>query len=79
MENFELGGIAEFFNQFKAIFKCREKCVAVHLAFDEGEKKIGAERQRLRLDLTAAADENFARFIGQIDLAQVGDGAHSRK
>src|ERR1700749_2846701 len=77
MENLELGRVAQFFDEFKAIFERGKERIALNLALDESEIEIGTQRQRLRVNLAAPANENLARFVHQIDFAQIGNGSHS--
>ena len=54
MQNLELRLVAERFHQIKFVLERREKSVAFHLAFHQRQVKVGAERQRLFVNLRAA-------------------------
>lgn len=77
MQDFEFGCVADFFGEFETVFEGGKEGVAVYFAFDEGEIEVGTERECLRVDLRAAADEHVARFGGEIDFAQIGNGPHA--
>ncbi len=66
MQNFEFRRVLDFLGQNKFILKRREKCVAIfNLALHQRQIKIGTTRQRLLVNLRAAADENVVRkFLG---------------
>ena len=77
MRDFELGSVADFFHLREPVFESGEKSIALHLALHERQIKIGTERERLRVNLGAAADKNFPRFGSEVDLAQIRNGAHA--
>ena len=58
MEDFELGAIENFLDRSEPIFKRGKERVAFELTFNQSEIKVGAERQRLRVNLRPAADED---------------------
>src|SRR5487761_2278796 len=71
MQDLELRLVPDGFHQFKLVFKRREKSVAaLHLALDEREIKVGTARQRLRINLRAAADEDVVREFRRVELVQ---------
>ena len=71
MQNFELRLVADFLGQIKFVLKRREKRVAVlDLAFDQRQVKVGTARQRLLVNLRAAADENVVRKFLRIQPVQ---------
>ena len=59
MQNLEFRRVLNFLNLNESVFKRREKHIALDLAFDQREVKIGTARQHLLVNLRAAADENF--------------------
>src|SRR5207249_777544 len=74
MQNLKLRFFADFFRQLKLVFERREESVAGHEPFDQREIQIGTKRQRLLIDLGAAANEDLAPSqVGQrcVQLAQV--------
>src|ERR1051325_11316788 len=79
MQNFEFRRVADFLDEFKTIFKRREESVAFHFAFDEREVKIGAQRQRLFVNLRAAADEKFERGSGGIESQKIFNDAQIQR
>src|SRR5438132_5748989 len=62
--DFEIGTVEDFLHELEAIFKRREECVAFDEPLDQREKKIGAQRQGLRVNLRAAADEDLTGIVG---------------
>ena len=59
MQNLEFRCVTKFPDLNKPVFKRREERVASYFAFDECEVKVGTARQRLLVNLRAAANENF--------------------
>src|SRR5947208_14335130 len=57
VDDFEFGPVQNLFDQFKPAFERRKKRVALDDSLDEREVKIGAEWQRLRVNLHPAADD----------------------
>ena len=60
VENFEFRVILDFGGQIKPVFERGEKGVALDIAFDEGEKEVGALGEGLRIELGSAANENLS-------------------
>src|SRR5437016_10341475 len=71
MDDAELGPVADFLDRFKAVFERGEESVSFDDPFDQRQVEIGTEGQGLGVHLRAAADEDIARFAGQIDPAQI--------
>ena len=72
MQNFEIRTITDYPDLLEAFFEGRKEGVAArNFAFDEGEVKVGTLRQRLFVNLRAAANEDLARFVRQIKPAQI--------
>ena len=57
MQNLEFRRVPNFLNLNEPVFKRWEEHVALDLAFDEREVKIRTERQRLFINLRAAANK----------------------
>ena len=60
MQNPEFGSVADFLDEVELSFKRWEESVALYFAFDEREVEIGTKRQGLGVNLSAAADVDFA-------------------
>src|SRR5690242_1441860 len=75
MQNAELRAFEKRLHQDEFIFERRKKGVALHRPVDQGEIKIGTERQGLSVDLGSAANKQIPsvpfRRVG-IDLGEVG-------
>src|SRR5208283_4958029 len=78
MQNLELRLVADLLNQFKLVLERRKNGVAIHFAFDERQIKVGATRQRLPVNLRAAADENVVRKFRRIQSLQRVENQHFR-
>lgn len=57
MQDLELRSAPNFFNQFKLVSERRKKSIAAFdFTLDQCQKEIGTARQRLLINLRAAAD-----------------------
>ena len=74
MRDTKVGVIHEFFNCFELILEGREQRVALNGPFDQGQVKIRTERQSLRVDLGAAANEHIAAFRFRMKLGELRYG-----
>ena len=71
MQNLEIRTSSRNFGQFKLVLERREKSVAaLDFAFHQRQIKIGTARQRLLVNLRAAADENVVRKLLRVELVQ---------
>src|SRR5437867_3362400 len=80
MQNLKIGAVENFLHEIKLILKLRKESVPLNVSLHEREIQIGTKRQRLLVNVGAAADENFAACdvgIRRIDSAQVRDGLHA--
>src|SRR6266487_1481281 len=80
MQNLEFGTLENFRSQIEAVLKRRKERVTLDHPLDEREVEIRTERQRLLINLRAAANENLAPGhcgIRGIELAQIGHGQHA--
>ena len=77
MQDFELRRVPDFLRQHKLILERGEENVARHGALDQREVKVGTQRQRLRIDLRAATDEDFTAIIQRGQRFQRMDRLHA--
>ena len=71
MQNVKLRRLADFLHQIKLIFKRRKERIApFHLTLHQREIQIRTARQRLLINLRAAADENVIRKFLRVELVQ---------
>src|SRR5713226_651228 len=70
----ELRAVLDLSDGFKLVFKRGKERIPFHRPLHEGQVEIGTKRQRLLINLRAAADENLTRLDRGIDLAQIRHG-----
>ena len=58
-QNLEFRRVANFFNEFKMVFKLREESVAFDFSLHKREKQFRTVRQGLLVNLRTAADEDL--------------------
>ena len=68
VQDCKLGTVQDFGSDFKVIFKWGKEHVAFDHPFEPCQVQVGTKRQRLRVNLRAAANEGFPRFVRQINL-----------
>src|SRR5262249_39251189 len=59
VQNGELRSVENLPIEDETIFECRKKCIAHTLPFDEGQKQIRTARQKLFVNLGAAANKDL--------------------
>src|SRR5260370_34889732 len=67
----ELRAVLELSDGFKLVFKRGKKRIPFHRPLHEGQVEIGTKRQRLLINLRAAADENLERLDRGVTLVQI--------
>src|SRR6266516_4944308 len=65
VQDCKLGTVQDFGSDFKVIFKWGKEHVAFDNPFEPRQVEVGAKRQRLGVNLRAAANEDFPRFMCQ--------------
>jgi hypothetical protein len=70
VQDFKFKHVADLLREFKFIFKCRKECIAGNLPVDQGQVQVRASRQRLLINLRAAADINIIRKFLRIQFFQ---------
>src|SRR5947207_11481302 len=63
VDDLELGAVKNFLDRFEPIFKRGKERVAIEFTFNPREIKVGAERQRLFVNLRASANKIVQRRI----------------
>src|ERR1035437_8666051 len=79
VQNLELRRVADFFNQLETLFKRWKESVALDLAFDERQIQIRTQRQRLRVNLRAAANENLTVARQRLQFLKTANRFHTGK
>ena len=80
MQDLEIVSFHELPGQLKLLFKRREEGIPIDGSFNQSQIEVRTQRQRLPINLSAAANENLPadkRCCGGLDLVQVGDGSNT--
>ncbi len=70
MDDLEIGAIRNDFHRPEIVLKPGEKSVARDNALDQGQVKVGAEWERLRVNLRSPANEDLGLKLIGVQLFQ---------